>query len=260
MLVAESALNVACAGGRPAALVNCLNFGNPEHPEVMWQLSEAIDGMGAACRALHIPVVGGNVSFYNESRGRDIDPTPIVAVVGVIDVLEHRPPGVTLVAGHRLLLLGPAGAGLGGSRWAAQHGHGGGMLPPLDLDQHARVLDLVRTLVAEGRVGGVHDIADGGLALTLAELAIRTGVGVTVAGVGGHAELFSEAPSRVVVSVRPADVATITTAAEEAGVPWRSLGEAGGDRFVVDGLVDLGVAEMTERWRGTIPRALHPDS
>src|SRR5262249_57021577 len=130
MLVAESARNVACAGARPAALVNCLNFGNPEHPEVMWQLSEAIDGMSAACRGLHIPVVGGNVSFYNESRGRDVDPTPIVAVVGVIDVLEHRPPGVTLVAGHRLLLLGPAGARLGGARWAAAHRHRAPTLPP----------------------------------------------------------------------------------------------------------------------------------
>jgi phosphoribosylformylglycinamidine synthase len=260
MLVAESALNVACAGARPAALVNCLNFGNPEHPEVMWQLSEAIDGMGAACRALHVPVVGGNVSFYNESRGRDIDPTPIVAVVGVIDRLDRRPPGVTLVAGHRLLLLGPAASGLGGSRWAAQRGHRGGVLPPLDLDLHARVLELVRGMVADGRLGGVHDIADGGLGLCLAELAVRSGIGISVNGVDGHAELFSEAPSRVVVSVAADSVPAVTTAAEEAGVPWRLLGEAGGERVVVDGLVDLGLTEMVARWRDTIPHALHPDT
>src|SRR5918998_265856 len=96
MTVAEAALNVACAGGRPVAMVNCLNFGNPEHPEVMWQLSEAIDGMADACRQLRIPVVGGNVSLYNESRGRDIDPTPIVGVLGVVDQLDRRPPGVGL--------------------------------------------------------------------------------------------------------------------------------------------------------------------
>ncbi|MDP9388023.1 MAG: phosphoribosylformylglycinamidine synthase subunit PurL, partial [Actinomycetota bacterium] len=106
MVVAEAALNVACAGARPVAVVNCLNFGNPEHPEVMWQLSEAIDGMAEACRALHLPVVGGNVSLYNESRGRDIDPTPVVGVVGLVDRLERRPPGAGLAAGGRLLLLG----------------------------------------------------------------------------------------------------------------------------------------------------------
>src|SRR4029453_2904275 len=100
-----------------------------------------------ACRALHIPVVGGNVSFYNESRGRDIDPTPIVAVVGVIERLDRRPPGVTLHPGHRLLVLGPPGTGLGGSRWAVMQGHRGGSLPPLDLHVHGRLLDLVRTLV-----------------------------------------------------------------------------------------------------------------
>src|SRR5205814_3069424 len=99
LVVAEAALNVACAGARPVALVNCLNFGNPEHPEVMWQLSEAIDGMGDACRALSIPVIGGNVSLYNESRGRDIHPTPVVRVLGIIDRLVERPPGVSLVDG-----------------------------------------------------------------------------------------------------------------------------------------------------------------
>src|SRR5208337_3509203 len=97
--VAESALNVACAGARPIAAVNCLNFGNPEHPEVMWQLSESIDGMAEACLALGLPVIGGNVSFYNESAGADIDPTPTIAVLGVVDRLEHRPPGAVFVAG-----------------------------------------------------------------------------------------------------------------------------------------------------------------
>src|SRR5579884_2669574 len=114
LVVAESALNVACVGARPMALVNCLNFGNPEHPEVMWQLSEAIDGMASACRALGIPVIGGNVSLYNESRGRDIDPTPVVAVLGLVDKLAAPPPPVALVPGDEVLLLGDQGdPGLG---------------------------------------------------------------------------------------------------------------------------------------------------
>ncbi len=136
LIVAESALNVACVGGRPVALVNCLNFGNPEHPEVMWQLSEAIDGMSEACLALGIPVIGGNVSLYNESRGRDIDPTPVVGTLGLVDRLDDVPPPVGLIDGGRVLLLGPQEApGLGGSLWAsALRGHRGGRLAPLDLD------------------------------------------------------------------------------------------------------------------------------
>ncbi|MST35153.1 phosphoribosylformylglycinamidine synthase subunit PurL, partial [Acidimicrobiaceae bacterium USS-CC1] len=122
LVVAESALNVACVGARPVAVVNCLNFGNPEHPEVMWQLSEAIDGMGEACRALGLPVVGGNVSLYNESRGHDIDPTPVVATLGLVDELHRRPPGVRLAAGDRVLLVQPPGTrpSLGGSQWAVR--------------------------------------------------------------------------------------------------------------------------------------------
>src|SRR4051794_13320743 len=153
MLVAEATLNVACAGARPVALVNCLNFGNPEHPEVMWQLSEAIDGMGDACRALSVPVIGGNVSLYNESRGRDIDPTPVVGVLGLIDRLVERPPGVTLVDGGELLVLGPdptMARQLAGSRWAADRGMRGGRLPDLDLAGHRRLLALIAGLVAEG--------------------------------------------------------------------------------------------------------------
>src|SRR5439155_17242417 len=129
LTVAESTLNVACAGGRPLAIVNCLNFGNPEHPEVMWQLSEAIDGMAEACRALDVPVVGGNVSLYNASAGRDIAPTPVVGTVGLIDRLDRPPPGPTLVGGAPLLLLGPSGAA------------GDDALPPIDLALHRRLLD-----------------------------------------------------------------------------------------------------------------------
>ncbi|MGQ0519752.1 MAG: phosphoribosylformylglycinamidine synthase subunit PurL [Actinomycetota bacterium] len=260
MVVAEAALNVACAGARPAAVVNCLNFGNPEHPEVMWQLSEAIDGMAEACRALGLPVVGGNVSLYNESRGRDIDPTPVVGVVGLIERLERRPPGVTLVDGGRLLLLGPAGAGLGGSRWALQtHGRRGGPLPVLDLAAHARLLELVRGLAADGVPAGLHDVSDGGLGVALAEMAVRSGIGFTVAGVDGAGGLFSESPSRVVVCA-PSDeaAAEVGARAAAAGVPVATLGTAGGDRLVIEGLVDVTVAAATEAWHVAIPAALTP--
>jgi len=248
MVVAEAALNVACAGATPLAVVNCLNFGNPEHPEVMWQLSEAIDGMGDACRALGLPVIGGNVSLYNESKGRDIDPTPVIGVLGLIPSLRRRPPGPAFVEDGAVLLLGDAAIGhLGGSRWAARSGAGGSALPPLDLDLHKRLLVLVAALVSDAVLAGVHDVADGGLGVALAEMALLSGIGFEVKGVG-HRELFSEAASRVVVVV-PTDDGTVDERANAAGVPVTRLGRAGGDRLVVDGLFDLPLADAAGRWR-----------
>ncbi|MGH9075247.1 MAG: phosphoribosylformylglycinamidine synthase subunit PurL, partial [Acidimicrobiales bacterium] len=262
MTVAEAVLNLACVGARPVALVDCLNFGNPEHAEVMWQLSEAVDGMAEACRALGVPVVGGNVSLYNESRGRDIDPTPVVGVVGIVERLDRPPPGAGLVEGGRLVLLGRAGSGLGGSRWAVQRmGHRGGELPPLDLAAHAGLCRLVAALVAAELatpgpelVAGVHDVSEGGLGVTLAEMAVRSGIGLSVAGVAGHAGLFSEAPSRVVVCTP--DPEGLRAAAGAAGVPWTELGTAGGDRIEVAGLVDLPLDQAVAAWRGAIPEAM----
>ena len=256
MTVAESALNVACTGARPAALVNCLNFGNPEHPEVMWQLSESIDGMAEACTELGIPVIGGNVSLYNASSGNDIDPTPVVAVLGVIDRLVRRPPGMALTAGSTLVLLGATDPSLAGSRWAVErHGHRGGTLPPLDLAAHARLLALLETIVpVEGLLTSIHDISGGGLALALAESALRAGVGCRVDGVSGPAELFSESSSRVVLGTSDSD--EILARASAAGVPARLLGTAGGDRIVVAGLLDIAVADAEEAWRVALPGAL----
>jgi phosphoribosylformylglycinamidine synthase len=256
MVVAESALNVACAGARPVALVNCLNFGNPEHPEVMWQLSEAVDGMAEACRALGIPVVGGNVSLYNESQGRDIDPTPIVGTLGIIERLERRPPGPVLVAGGEVWLLGGPGWGapLGGSRWAAElHGARGGPLPPLDLSAHRALVALVAEVVGAGLVDGAHDVADGGLALALAEMAVAAGVGFVVSGVPSAADLFAEVPSRVVVCVAPDRAGALRERAAGAGVAATFLGRAGGGRLVVEGLMDLALAEAAAAWERAIP-------
>ena len=260
LVVAESALNVACVGARPVAVVNCLNFGNPEHPEVMWQLSEAIDGMAEACTALGLPVIGGNVSLYNESRGRDIDPTPVIGTLGLVDRLERAPATVGLTEGSAIVVVGALSGGpsLAGSLWAVERrGHRGGRLPGIDFEMHSRLLALVAGLVsADGLVDGVHDVSEGGLGVALAEMAVRSGVGFRVSGIEGHAGLFGEGPSRVVLSVPQRSLAKVLDLAGAAGIGSGVLGEAGGDRLVVDGLVDAGVAEATAAWQSSLPTAL----
>ncbi len=270
MVVAEAVANLACVGARAVAVVNCLNFGNPEHPEVMWQLSEAIDGMSEACVALGLPVIGGNVSLYNESGGADIEPTPVIGALGLVDRLRRRPPGASFEEGDSLVLLGagaaPAGTPggphpLGGSRWARQcRGQRGGSLPPLDLGGHGALVACVRDLVAEtvgggeGLLSGVHDVSGGGLAVALAEMAVGAGLGCAVDISGGAAELFSELPSRVVVaSDRPE---AVVARAEAAGIGAVVLGECGGGRVRLGDLVDVAVADLTAASSGALPRAL----
>lgn len=255
-LVVESATNVACAGARPLALVNCLNFGNPEHAEVMWQLSESVDGMAEACDGLGIPVVGGNVSLYNESQGVDIDPTPVVAVVGVIEDLKAPPPVPTLVEGGRLILLGDADVTLAGSRLAAADGRRGGVLPAPDLEQVGRLHRLVSQLVAADELVGIHDVSEGGLAVTLAEMAVRSGVGVRVARVPDHVALFAENPGRVVICVTPEKMQFVLAAAAALDVPATQLGVAMGSEISVKGLMSIPLSVATERYRATLPEAL----
>jgi phosphoribosylformylglycinamidine synthase subunit PurL len=256
LTVAESVMNLACVGARPVALVNCLNFGNPEHPEVMWQFSEAVDGMTEACRAYGIPVVGGNVSFYNESGGTDIDPTPVVGLLGVIDALERPPPGARLVEGGRLVLLGTTEAELSGSAWARSKGHRTGRLPGLDLELHTRVAKVVRDLVAGDLVAGVHDVSTGGLGVALCEMAVASGVGYQAARIPDHEALFSESPSRAVLCVEPDKLQTVLAVAEAAGVLTARIGLATGDRCAVKDLYDLGLDEITATWRDRLPAAL----
>ncbi|MBV9660386.1 MAG: phosphoribosylformylglycinamidine synthase subunit PurL [Acidimicrobiales bacterium] len=258
LVVAESALNVACVGAVPIALVNCLNFGNPEHPETMWQLSEAIDGMAEACRALAIPVIGGNVSLYNESRGRDIDPTPVVATLGLVDHLRGRPPGAQLVAGNTIVVVGPpdGDTSLSGSKWAKEiHGHTGGTLPAIDYPAHQRLLTLVADLVGEGAVEGVHDVSDGGLALALAEMAVSGGAGFTVDAPVGYS-IFAEGPSRVLLSVVSDRVPALVARAQQVELRAEVLGQAGGRDMVIAGRLELGLEDATRAWRGALPRAL----
>jgi len=264
MVVAEAVANLACVGARPVAVVDCCNFGNPEHPEVMWQLSEAIDGMAEACLALGLPVVGGNVSLYNESRGLDIPPTPVIGALGVVDRLERRPPGLEWEAGWSVVLLQPPGPlqlALGGSRWAVERrGHRTGALPALDLAAHRRLVSLVAEVVGSGVAGepalfgAVHDVSAGGLGVALAEMAVASGVGARLEGIDGHAELFTEAPSRVVAATsRPEE---LIERAAAAGVGARVLGEVGGDVLTIDRLVAVAVAELAAASARTIPAAL----
>jgi phosphoribosylformylglycinamidine synthase len=255
MVVAEASLNVACTGARPAALVDCLNFGNPEHPEVMWQLSESVDGMAEACRVLDLPVVGGNVSLYNESLGRDIDPTPVVGVVGLIDNLTRVPPPAALIDGADVVVLGSQIGGLGGSRWAFDCiARRGGALPSLDLVAHVDLLELVIDLVAGDIVAGVHDVSVGGIAVTLAEMAIAGRVGADIDGIDSHVQLFGESASRVVLCTNRLD--EVVSKANAADVRVFRIGRAGGGALRIGALIDVGVDALIDAAHRGIADAL----
>jgi phosphoribosylformylglycinamidine synthase len=267
LVVLEAARNVACSGARPLALVNCLNFGDPEHPEVMWQFTEAVEGMSEACEALGIPVIGGNVSFYNASQGTDIHPTPVVGALGLIDELRDVPPGVRLDAGESIVVLGETHRELGGSEWAAiVHGLAGGLPPVADLDAAARLHALVAGLVSEREVTGVHDASDGGLAVALCEMAFggQTGFRVDLLAAAGARSCtpaeaaFGESTSRVVVAVAPEQVAAVLGRASAAGVPAAVIGQAGGDQCIADGAFSVRLADAHAAWRDAIPNLMRP--
>ena len=255
LAVLEAARNVACAGGTPKALVNCLNFGNPEHPEVMWQFSETVDGMSAACVALGMPVIGGNVSFYNESRGADIDPTPVVGVIGLIDELTDVPPIATLHEGDAIVLLGTTATELGGSAWATMHGLRHGRPPVADLDIAAQLHAFVAEQVVARVPSGIHDCSEGGLAIALAEMAINGGVGFNVT-IGEGLACFSESASRVLMSVSPDRVDALRAAAREVGVPADVIGQAGGGSLVAGGAFSVDLEQATRAYRDAIPKLM----
>jgi phosphoribosylformylglycinamidine synthase len=253
--VAEAARNVACAGAEPIGATNCLNFGNPERPEIMWQFAEAVAGIGEACRALDVPITGGNVSLYNETDGKAIYPTPVLGVVGVIEHADHVVGRAFRGAGDTILLLGETFDELGGSEYLKTvHGIVKGRPPRLDLARERALIRLMVQAAAAGLVRSAHDCSDGGLAVTLAECAFDSGVGleVNVAAVGTHRDtaLFSESASRVIVSARDEDVATLRRMAADAGVPAQVIGRTGGRTltFAVDGeslvVCDLDEAEL----------------
>ena len=254
MTVAESMLNLACVGAEPRALVNCLNFGNPENPNVMWQLSEAVDGMAEACSQFNIPVVGGNVSLYNESQGNNIDPTPIVGLIGVINNLETPPPGVTWNEGDRLMVIGPPAKGLSGSAWAFARNARNGQLNKVDYETHERVCQTVRMLVNQGLVTAIHDISSGGLAVAVAEMAVQSGVGCSLARVPDIESMFSESPSRAVIAVDPEQMQSVEEIIQNQDIPSARIGLAHGDKFTIKGLIDIELSKIHDQWEGSLPR------
>jgi phosphoribosylformylglycinamidine synthase II len=266
LTVFESVANLACVGATAKAVVNCLNFGNPEHPSVMWQLSESIDGMAEACNELGLPVIGGNVSLYNESGGHDIDPTAVLGLLGVIDQLIAPPPGWNWHEGDTLVVVGArhAGAGvafpLGGSRWATRRSRRGGKLGAIQPEALRATLSFVTGEVASICAGNasdlsaVHDVGGGGLATALAEMVAVTGLGAQVNELEGHGELFAEFPGRFIVATN--DPVAFRSRAATAGAPVATLGVVGGSRLTIGSAVDLSVEEIARRRAGALSSAL----
>jgi phosphoribosylformylglycinamidine synthase len=246
LAVAEAARNVACAGGTPIGATNCLNFGNPERPEIMWQLVQSIEGIAEACRALNVPITGGNVSLYNETNGEAIYPTPILGVVGVLDDASKVVARAFRGEGDDIVLLGDGFGELGGSEYLkVLHRLVKGRPPELDLDRERHLIDLLARAVSAGYLRSAHDCSDGGVAVTLAESAFDSGgVGCTVdipalsdartpVALDDSRVLFGESASRAIVSVRPADRAALIQLASHAGVPAKLIGTTGGTRLML---------------------------
>ena len=260
MAVAESARNLACSGARPMAITNCLNFGNPMKPEIFYQFKEAVEGMGEACGVLETPVTGGNVSFYNENNGQAIWPSPVIGMVGLVDAEAH----ITTVGfkneGDEVFLVGGPAQHLGGSQlFAILHDKWVGPCPEIDLAFEAQLIDFVLNAIRLGRVASAQDISEGGLAIALAECCLHSegclGAQIDLPGAyRADIELFSEAPSRIVMSVPAKDVQAFVDEASKKAIPCVSLGKVGGDALKIDGIGDLPVAKLREVFEAAEPR------
>ncbi|HYY95588.1 MAG TPA: phosphoribosylformylglycinamidine synthase subunit PurL, partial [Pyrinomonadaceae bacterium] len=276
LVVAESARNVVCVGARPLAVTNCLNFASPERPEVMWAFSEVIDGMAEACRALSAPVVSGNVSFYNETEGRGIHPTPVIGMVGLVEDVRRVVTQGFKRAGHLVALVGETEDDLSASEYAAtvegraleEMIEAGARVPRLDLERERKVQDAVLRAAEGGLLESAHDCSDGGLSVALAECCFsslgRAGIGAEVkldaAELTPAAQLFSETPSRVLVSFDESQRTRLERIVSGAGAPLRVIGRVGGGdlRVNVNGeeLISQSVAELEVAWRSSLGRKL----
>jgi phosphoribosylformylglycinamidine synthase len=258
--VAEAARNVAVTGARPLAITNCMNFGNPERPEVMWQFVESIRGMREACDALGTPVTGGNVSFYNESGDSAIWPTPVIGMLGLLRDYRLRVPTAFPRGGLAVYLAGETYAELGGSEFAdVVLDRISGRPPALDLARERALHDFLAEAAADAALASAHDCSDGGLAIALAEAAILGSHGFAVTlpeELPPHVCLFSESASRAVLGVEPADEERLLDLAARHGVPLRRIGETGGPRAMIDGMVETTVEELRDAWEHAIPRLL----
>jgi phosphoribosylformylglycinamidine synthase len=243
LAVAEAARNVACTGARPLGATNCLNFGNPERPAIMWQFAKAVEGIGEACRALDVPITGGNVSLYNETDGKAIYPTPIIGVVGLIEHADRVIASRFRESGDAIVLLGEGRGELGGSEYLkTMFDLVIGQPPAIDLPSEQALQQLIVALAGDGLIRSAHDCSDGGLAIAVAESSFETnGIGSEISipaiAVGNDqhlkdaAALFGESASRVVVSVAPDAVTTVLERAAKGNVPARVIGQTGGNRL-----------------------------
>jgi phosphoribosylformylglycinamidine synthase len=278
MSVAEASRNVSITGARPLGVTNCLNFGDPTDPEAFWQLREAVRGLGDACRALGLPVTGGNVSLYNASPAGRIAPTPEIGVVGLLDDIERRVGPAFDRAGDVVVLVGRPTSGLAGSEYAALAGlapEDGA--PGIDLHLEARLQAFIRDAIGDGLVTAAQDVSGGGLGVALAEMAIWSGLGAQLrlpVSSSPAADLFGESPSRIVVACRPDRAEALLARATERELPATVLGLVGGDRLVVElagagatgaaeergsrvaDSVDVAVADLEHAWQDGLPRAL----
>ena len=258
--VAEAARNVAVMGATPLAITNCMNFGNPERPEVMWQFSESIRGMADACTALGTPVTGGNVSFYNESGDSAIWPTPVIGMLGLIQDYRLLVRSGFTAPGLAVYLLGETFAELGGSEFAeVVLGTLAGRPPALDLDRERALHLLLIEAAKSDLLASAHDCGDGGLAIALAESAMAGdhGFAVSLPGdVPSHVTLFSESASRAVISVEPGKTDALETLARQRSVPCVRIGETGGPRMVFGDLFEATVEESRAAFEDAIPKLL----
>jgi phosphoribosylformylglycinamidine synthase subunit PurL len=265
LAVAEAARSIACVGARPLAITDCLNFGNPEKPEVMGQFEAAVRGIADACRALEIPVVSGNVSFYNETDGRAIPPTPTIGMVGLIEDVEKRVRMPFRRDGDVVALLGRTRDELGGSEFLRTiGGREEGPCPEPDLEAERCLIDLLITLAERKLLSSAHDVADGGLAVALAECSMASGLGISASlesDLRVSSLLFGESPGRAVVSFPEENLRHLELLAREHGVPFLSLGRVGGPRLSIQvrgGHVSLDepVSALTGLWTTSFAHAM----
>lgn len=271
--VAEAARNLVCSGALPIGLTDCLNFGNPERADIMWQFMLAIEGIKDACEAFGVPVVSGNVSFYNETNGLSIYPTPILGMVGLIEPADRATTQWFKHAGDRIILLGTTRDDLGGTEYLrVAHHREQGSPPYLSLEAEKALHTCVLTLIGEGLVQSAHDCSDGGLAVALAECCVsppglRLGAVVRLEpnGLRRDALLFGESQSRVVLSVKPSVAEQVLNKAEKMGVPAAAIGSVQGNRLVIDVAadhwgpgcqIDADLETLFDRWGNSLERAL----
>ena len=255
LALSEAYRNVAMTGARPVAVTNCLNFGSPEDPAVMWQLAEAVRGLADGCQVLGVPVTGGNVSLYNQTGTKAIHPTPVIGVLGVHDDVRRRIGAGFGTDGARVVLLGTTREEFGGSAWAhVRHGHLGGQPPTPDLSAERSLATLLAAAAAAELLASAHDLSDGGLGIALAESCLRGGRGCEI-NLAGNAftSLFSESAARAVVSVRPGREDEFAALATEHGVPAEAIGVTGGDSLTVAGLFEIPLGELHVTWTSPLP-------